>query len=229
MARMQICGLLAVASMAVAGSASAEGLYFGLSGGLASFDLPSAAAFDSYYVPSVEAEFPGATLDDFTSDIDDTSVAFGFQLGYRWLPYFATEIGYVNFGEARYSADINLTDAVGSFSAPFSARITSSGVTVAALGILPLGQHFEIQGRVGLLFANTRVREKVESTEELEGGRIEHRSSTQEVFAGIGGTWNINDDYSLRLEYQKYMDVGDDAEIPVEGDIDVINFSVLFR
>jgi hypothetical protein len=43
----------------------------------------------------------------------------------------------------------------------------------------------------------------------------------------VGGAWNISDSYSLRLEYQRYLDLGDDDT--GEGDVDLIGLSHLFR
>jgi hypothetical protein len=53
------------------------------------------------------------------------------------------------------------------------------------------------------------------------------KAGETEFFLGVGGAWNISNSYSLRLEYQRYLDLGDDDT--GEGDVDLIGLSVLFR
>jgi hypothetical protein len=52
-------------------------------------------------------------------------------------------------------------------------------------------------------------------------------ASDRDLFAGVGGAWNITDRYSLRFEFQRYFDVGE--EDSGEGDVDMFAFSLLFR
>jgi hypothetical protein len=66
---------------------------------------------------------------------------------------------------------------------------------------------------------------------EFNTGNIVHQrvdASETELFAGIGGAWNINENFVLRVEYQKFLDVGDEEKTG-ESDIDVFNVSVLFK
>jgi hypothetical protein len=44
----------------------------------------------------------------------------------------------------------------------------------------------------------------------------------------VGIAWNINEAYSLRAEYQHFIDVGDEDHTG-EQDIDFLSFIVLFR
>jgi len=46
--------------------------------------------------------------------------------------------------------------------------------------------------------------------------------------AGIGAAWNINDGYALRVEVQRYFDVGDEDQTG-ENDVDMLTFGVVFR
>jgi hypothetical protein len=45
---------------------------------------------------------------------------------------------------------------------------------------------------------------------------------------GIGATWSATANLSLRAEYQRFFNVGDDTKSG-EFDVDVLNLSVLFR
>ena len=109
-----------------------------------------------------------------------------------------------------------------------SERVRSAGPTAAILGLLPLGERFELHGKAGLYFSDTRLRTRIRDDafgENIVHGEID--GSDRDVFAGVGGAWHINDRYSVRFEYQRYLDVGD--EDSGEGDVDLFAISVLFR
>ena len=175
------------------------------------------------------------------SSLDDSVSVWGAQIGYRFGKYFATEVGYANLGEASYRLPILVTETVtdittgaplgsGDFAAERAMQFTSAGPTISALGMLPIGQVIDLHVRAGIYLADTRVTNRIRDVEFNTGnighGRVD--ASQTEIFGGIGGAWNINENFTLRAEYQKYLDVGDDEKTG-ESDIDVFNLSVLFR
>jgi OmpA-OmpF porin, OOP family len=218
--------------LGVCGSAAAEteGFYFGISGGMAMVDIPSKAAFDEVFVPELQSFIAasGLTALSVSSSLDDSDAAWGLYAGYRFNKYVAAEFGYVNLGEALYEAIAQTTDGVVVFPVESSARFVTSGPTAALLGMFAINERFDVHGKVGLYFADTRVRNRIRDVEFFENvAHIEVDGGEQEVFLGIGGAWNINESYSVRLEYQRFLDVGDDAT--GESDIDMIAASILFR
>jgi OOP family OmpA-OmpF porin len=235
-----------------------KGFYFGVWGGGGSVDLQSRAAFDDVVVAALPLELDRSafladtdndqiadTLYEFAlagigdSELDDTISAWGVQVGYRFGKYFAAEVGYANLGEASYRLPIDVqvtftdigTGVSGSevFPAERATVFTSAGPTISAIGMFPIGQRFDLQARAGIYLADTRVTNRIRDVEFAEN--VSHRrvdASQTELLAGIGGIWNINENFSLRAEYQKYFDVGDDEKTG-ESDIDVLTLSVLFK
>jgi len=199
---------------ATAALAADSGFYFGVSGGLAMFDLPSKG--------SIDALFEDESLLLESSSLDDDDTAWGLQVGYRWNSYVAAEVGYVNFGSAEYRATPE------GINGEVSLRARSSGPTLSVLGMLPVGERFDLHARAGVYFADTRLRVRVEDFDSATVDSEEIKPSSENMFAGIGAAWNINDSYALRIEYQRFFDVGDKDEIG-ETDIDLLSFSVLFR
>lgn len=174
------------------------------------------------------------------SSLDDSVSVWGAQLGYRWGKFFATELGYAKLGEASYRLPVTITETVidvdtgasasGNFVGERAMQFTSAGPTISALGLLPLGQYIDLHVRAGIYLADTRVTNRIRDVE-FNTGNISHKridASQTEIFGGIGGAWNINENFTLRVEYQKYLDVGDDKKTG-ESDIDVFNLSVLFK
>jgi OmpA-OmpF porin, OOP family len=219
--------------LAKANVAAAEtgGLYFGLTGGSTSFDLGgSKQDFDETMGLPIAGAFLASGLDvlDYESSLDDTDMGFGLQIGYRFNSYVAAEVGYVDLGEGLYEANMTVTDGFEVAPVEVSARVKSSGPTAAVLGMLPLGERFDVHAKAGLLFADTRLRSRVRDVSFAENVlHDESRASEAERFFGVGGTWNINDSYSVRFEYQRYLDLGSDDT--GEGDVDLVGLSVVFR
>ncbi len=216
--RVGLAALTAAQVMALgclpAASALAEGFYFGVSGGLAAVDLPSKASIDQLF------EDVGVAIE--SSSVDDEDTAWGVQVGYRWNSYVAAEVGYVNFGTAEYQATPAGIDGA------VSLRARSSGPTVSVLGMLPASEHFDFHLRAGVYFGDSRMRARAEDFITGDAFSEEAKSRSEDLFAGIGAAWNINDRYSLRLEYQRFFDVGDKNHTG-ETDIDLLSFSLLFR
>jgi OmpA-OmpF porin, OOP family len=226
--------LAAALGMAAANTASADdnrGLYFGITGGGSTYDTDGsrqdrdeAVAFP--LADALEAE--GIDVLGIASSLDDSDIGWGVQVGYRFNRYIAAEVGYVDLGEALYEAILTIDDGVEIFPVEVSSRVVSSGPTAAILGMLPVGERFDVHAKAGMYFGDTRFRARVRDVEfdenvvheEVHGGE-------GEVFLGVGGAWNISDNYSLRFEYQRFLDVGDDET--AETDVDLISLSVLFR
>jgi opacity protein-like surface antigen len=182
-------------------------------------------------------EFALASLDD--SSLDDSVSVWGVQLGYRFGKFLAAEIGYANLGEASYRlpafVNYTVTDRTGasftdSFDAERAAVFTSAGPTISALGMFPIGQYIDLHVRAGIYLADTRLTNRIRDVQGDIGNIMHDRSdaSETELYYGLGGAWNINENFVLRAEYQMFMDVGDESKTG-ESDIDMFNVSVLFR
>lgn len=214
----------------ICGAHAAEtGLYFGIAGGTASADLSKNDLDDVYQSALIADDYDVLAYD---SKLDDSDASWGAQIGYQWGAYFAAEIGYVDLGKALYEADFTVEDLLppgGTGTGSVRTRFRSAGPTVAVLGLLPLGEKFDVHGRAGILFARTRITEQARDfdTGEVLGSQ-DIRGNSKDLFAGIGGAWHINPNYTLRVDYQRYLDVGDDEDT-LEADVDQLAVSILFR
>ena len=192
----------------------------------------------------------------FPSRQDDSLTPWGLQVGYRFNKWVAVEVGYVDLGEFLYTQPGHLSGQLGvlcdldscldddgnptvvavPISGEFerSVQLTSAGVTASVLGMLPVGRSFDVHVRGGIYYADTRVTNRLRFINDADSSdvfNLLHRrvdASQTELFGGLGGAWYINRNFALRVEYQKYFDVGDDEKAG-ESDVDVINFSLLFK
>jgi hypothetical protein len=225
--------LAAALGMILGNTASAEtvsGLYFGVTAGMTSADIGSKRSFDEAFAIPLQEGLLDAGFDEveFESTLDDSDIGWGAQVGYRFNSYIAAEVGYINLGEAFYRADFDLTVVGATFPMEASVRLKSAGATAAAIGMIPVSERFDVHGKVGVYVADTKVRRRVRDLafeENLEHTELD--AGEQEIFAGIGATWNVNDSFSVQLEYKRFFDVGDDES--GEQDVDLLAVGMLVR
>lgn len=235
-----------------------RGFYLGVWGGSGDMDFGSKAAADQAVTQMLNLELqlipvqPQTNLGVLVMDstLDDSLTPWGLQVGYRFNKWVAAEIGYVDLGELLYTlsgaiagdyaqicpCDGTPTLVISQLAGAFerSVQVTSTGVTASVLGMLPLSDRFDLHARGGIYLADTRVTNRLryfDLADQSDVFNLLHRrvdASQTELFAGLGAAWNINESFALRLEYQKFFDIGDDQKNG-ETDVDVLNVAVLFK
>lgn len=118
---------------------------------------------------------------------DDSSTGWRAFGGYRFSPYFGYEIGYADLGK--------ITQTLVGF-AP--ATFESTAIDVVLFVALPLGQDFSFFAKGGVF------RWDVESP-----GFATTSSHGQDTTYGFGMHYNFTNNFALRLEWQRYNDIGD--------------------
>lgn len=180
-------------------------------------------------------------------EVDKNDTAFGALVGYRPLRNLALEAQYLNLGASEYTAALDFVPIGGFIPAlppgvvfqPLNpppafvpvvllpevpvVRTSTQGPALSALGILPLGKRFEVHGRAGVYFAHTERTIGV-------GSFLERRQSshTEELLFGLGGQWRAGEQWSVRADFQRFMDVGAGSRTG-EADVDLWSLGVLWR
>jgi OOP family OmpA-OmpF porin len=134
---------------------------------------------------------------------DDTDTAFRIFGGYNFNKNFGVELGYADLGKATFSA------------AGVSGDAKATAWDVMAVGTLPLNPKFDLYGKLGWYFADTK----------MSGVLSDSKSNSDFTFA-VGGAYNFNKNLSARLEWQQYTKVGSDSN---NGDVDVIGVGVVYK
>jgi hypothetical protein len=155
----------------------------------------------------VNSNFPSQNLSASTKDTD---IGYQASFGYRFTRFFAAEIGLVQYGQLSSTAKGDVDFGQGNGFEPVSVKLAFNvgGPLFSAVGIWPINDKFELFGRIGYLFASS---ERVFSSHAQGSSGItgSAKGDSQEVVYGVGATYNINQVYSVRLEYQKLDNVGD--------------------
>jgi OmpA-OmpF porin, OOP family len=137
---------------------------------------------------------------------DDADTGWKIFGGYQFNRNFAAEVAYTDLGETKFS---DPTDSV---------TFRPTALEVVGVGMYPFPEGFTLYGKLGFYRAET----KLDST----FGFSEKDSNTDVTF-GLGGRYDFNRNFAVRVEWQRYMDVGGD-DIGT-SDIDMLSVGVLWK
>jgi len=188
------CGVvLGILAIIAARSASADN-----SGFYADFDLGQAK-----YAYSAVTDVHGVDLSSVNPRIKDTS--WGGTVGYRFTPYFGSEVGYMNLGKGSAS----VSDTSGTDTAQGKASFTSRGPTLALVGAVQF-RNLEAFLRLGYLFAHTDLLVAAVADGSTKLNATES-ANMPAPFGGLGIRYAFSEYWHLKLEFDRYDDVGDAA------------------
>lgn len=183
--------LLVLVGLIAAPQASAQrGFYVGGSMGWSKFD-------DGYVV--------GSLIDSGT--VEGNDVGFKIFGGYQFNHYFGVELAYVDLGTLNYrgtSAGIPVTGG----------SADTWGINVSVVGILPLNPSFALFGKVGAFVWEANARDR------LAGAPFFFEADGTDVSFGVGASYNISANVSLRAEWEMFKAV---------DNISLLSLGIAFR
>lgn len=207
--------------LAAPANAADTGFYAGFDFGQYSHDL-DANGF-SRQVANALGDL-GLTVTGASSDTSEDGFTYGVLVGYQVLPYLAVEAAYVDLGDAEFKSNATVSDGVTSADVRAQVTTESSGPSLSALGILPFMKGWEAHARAGVYFSSNDAAARL-TVDGLEQTASDSSNSTEFVWgAGIGYT---RGNYTGRLDYQQYTDVGDSST--GEASIDRITVVAIVR
>jgi hypothetical protein len=226
-----VCGAGFVAAQPAISGEVQPGFYLGVSAGESSYDIER-SELDGVILGALRST--GLNVTSFSSTLEDSDTSLALFAGYHFNRYIAVEAGYLDLGAAEYRSSA----AVRLFSPPLSAvavtnvEVESTGFTLAGLGSLPIGEMFELHGRLGLFFAQTdlSVTANIATSSDSDTDTLDSIGGFYSVGAGL----NLGEHWTLSLDYTRYDNVGDedeDDDVTTEAgfDVDALSFSAMFR
>jgi OOP family OmpA-OmpF porin len=157
------------------------------------FALVAASAFA--ISPAMAADngpYIGAGIGDFgvkVGGFDASDTSFKVFGGYRFMNYFAAELEYVDGGSAEDGG----------------IKIDVSGWNVSGIGRLPIGEKFNVFGKLGMIFWDAEARGFGDD-------------SGEDFSWGIGAGYSFTDHFGMQVEYQGF-------EIEDTDTVDMISVS----
>lgn len=220
-----LCVTLLCASVGVA-HAGGEGFYIGGGVGQAHYDDSLPGQISDAYRDYDEYAFVSANLRD---DKDQAWKLFG---GYRFAPWFGVELGWVDLGEARSNFVLDSLLPGSDARADIDGFYDVSGATATVFGELDFSDSLSGIARVGVFHAESDYSEGgVDANDEPHSYR--HSQSDLETTAGLGLNLRMSARWDLRLDWDRYFDVGERFALNEDGngsfDVDLVALSVAYR
>jgi opacity protein-like surface antigen len=238
------CALILSASAA---HGADRGFYFGAAGGQAKYDFdgvaPPVAVLEAGFVLRPPGVQPSPTTPIFVGPTppfnavavsvparpvlwlpgdDNEGTAWAVSGGYRFNRYLAVEASYVNLGTLEATHRLSTLSSPGGGTLTFQRELETTGPALAAFGILPLTESWELYVRAGILFADSEL------TTRFNGSARSTSFDSEPTTLGAGAQFDWADHWSARLEFQRSFDVGGD-DVASEADVDGVSLSFLYR
>jgi outer membrane protein OmpA-like peptidoglycan-associated protein/opacity protein-like surface antigen len=214
----------------VATSATAEersGFYVGGDAGQSNWNVTQSDANDFAAFIGNELSNGFNTVTFAEGKLSDTDFTYSLFVGYQFVPWLAVEAAYMDLGQEDIRAEGTYTYVYvnppgpntptgGSFSSDLS--FESSGWALSVLPMLPLGDSWNLYGRLGYYMGDNKASVDFKGQDtNITGGNVgtpyvfkDQESDSSGVFlwgAGVSYTWNQR--VSMRLEYDNIADVAE--------------------
>jgi len=171
-----------------------------------------------------------------SSDFDATDGAWKVFAGWRMNPWLSVEAGYADLGRSRLvTSTVSVDQLQGAVA--IRRKITAFGADL--LLSAPLGPRVSVFGRGGAYRTRLEAEAQLEGDIVFTGGSPDERSRTttfNETVAhfGAGLEWHWRPNASLRVEWERFHDVGKPFAIggtgtTGEADTDLASVGVLLR
>lgn len=167
-----------------------------------------------------QGDFTGLASGTYSADDTDTAPrVFG---GYRIAPNWGVEFGIAVLGRFKQRFVGASGTAVYNYDA--------SAATAALAASLPLGGGVSLNGRLGVAFTAARLQlaSRNGSQPSCDSFFDECRSTKTNLFVGVGGQFDINPHWGVRLDYDNYGKFGEQFETG-RAKIEQWSANVLYR
>jgi OOP family OmpA-OmpF porin len=143
--------------------------------------------------------------------------------GYRFNRHFAIEGGYAWLGEFQFS-----NQPVGPGGGALTANTRVIGLFVDAVGLLPVGWGFTALGKVGVVGSEVRTT-RIVTGPVVPAPGLAPTATVDEANLkfGLGLQYAIGARAAVRIEWERYVGVGND--LTGEVDLDVYSVGVMLR
>jgi|SRR5664280_109577 len=154
-----------------------------------------------------------------TTGVDVRATGWKLFAGYRFDRHWAVEGGYTFLGRYGFQGQVIVDPGT------VQARFRADDWNAFAVGVLPLGERFEIFGKAGAGFWRTRL--ETSGTFSGRGAQPVNASGTGPI-AGLGARLQFTEALSARLEFERFFHVGDAARSG-RSDIDFGSVGLQYR
>ncbi len=226
--KLMHAAVAAIALVASPAYAADDGFYAGAGVGVGQASIPKSKATDSFIYAF---DYLGLPLETWSARTDESAVMWSAFAGYRFIKYLAVEAGYLDTGTASYKGtgstlvfDPDINDYV---AVAVNGKIDwhATGWPVSALGIWPIGDSWEVFGRVGAFIGDVKADLRVSSDGAI--GKDHTSGNSTEFLYGVGVDARFSTNWAARFEWLAIPSLG--SSDTGSGDWNGLQFSLLYR
>ena len=148
---------------------------------------------------------------------NDTDIAYKLFGGYQFNPYFSVEGGYFNLGKFGFTANTLPAGAL-------NGNIRLQGLSLDAVGTLPITQRFSAFGRVGVDYAQAQDSFTGSGAVNVLNPNPSRLDTNYDFGAGL--QYALTESIAMRAEAERYR-IND--AVGNMGDIDVFSLGLIYR
>lgn len=191
---------------------------------------------DEELVTNRESTITGVVPNSISTRFDDKDSSWKAFVGYRMSDWLALELNYADLGE--HSTDTRFLGGDPPADAQVIITRQVKGFGLDAVLSAPITQRFSVFGRVGAFRADLDATAQLGGNVEFTGGNGEtfRTASQSETLAryGAGLDFDFTPNLGMRLEWERYANVGKKFEVGQSGttgeaDMDNLSLSVVYR
>ncbi|HZF18882.1 MAG TPA: outer membrane beta-barrel protein [Burkholderiales bacterium] len=215
-----LAGLL-LALACSAAFAQDEGLYLGVGAGRSRIKDPASCS-----------EFAGLLDPGYSCSLTSTDTGWKIFGGYQANRIIAFEVGYVDLGAERLSASgrlILVPPPLIPTTGSASAKIGADGFTFDMVLSAPITEAFSLSARAGWFAWTLKTSITANAGNGFTFGLGSQSDSTSgnSFDLGVGARYDFGRNVGVRVEFQRFRDIGDDKT--GKSDVDLISASLIYR
>lgn len=127
----------------------------------------------------------------------DNTTSWRLRGGYQFGRFFALELAYVDLGEVDYHFDPDDCPTGTPDPCPFDVRSSSHGFVGTLRGILPIGDRWFLDMRLG--YGKMDV-----AADQVGGAAVSVSNENSAYQYGIGGGYRFNEHWEIQVDYNEY-------------------------
>lgn len=178
---------------------------------LLAFSLPAAAADSGGYVAADvgQSHFSGGVFDQsypasWTRSASDSTTGYRLTVGYQFTPNWGVEAGYVDLGHGTVTARNPLPPPMPDVGNFVSYRVSAKGFFAAGTGTWPIDEKWSLFARAGVIASELDFQGQTNGNIDIPSANDTAWKATY----GVGAKWNVQPQWSLRLGWDHYHDLG---------------------
>jgi opacity protein-like surface antigen len=166
-----------------------------------------------------------------SSSLGKSHAMWSVDVGYMVTPNVGIEASYIDLGRIKYSAAGSAPlpgGAAGTTPMSFSLDTRAHGPALAAVGVLPMTNWWELDARVGAVEAKTISSSSITLQDEGTGSSTSSKTTTS-LLLGVGTGLIVSTHWTVRLDYMRVAKLDDPAlEKSFNVDVLTVGANVVF-